>query len=113
MFYEIRNYHFNPELLDAYKTWARTEALPYMSGQLDLVGFWANTDAAPEVGGETLDPLGSANLTWIIRWESAAARDETWAHIKADPAWQAIFSRVPGGTASYLRVEAKFAESLV
>jgi hypothetical protein len=28
MLFEIRNYHFNPDLFEEYKTWAKAEALP-------------------------------------------------------------------------------------
>ena len=27
MIYEIRNYHFRPDLIDAYKAWAKAEAI--------------------------------------------------------------------------------------
>jgi hypothetical protein len=55
MLFEIRNYHFNPDLFDGYKTWAKAEALPYLSQRLDIVGFWLNTNDPPEIGGEPQD----------------------------------------------------------
>jgi hypothetical protein len=39
MLFEIRNYHFNPALFEAYKEWAKAEAIPYIAQQLDVVGF--------------------------------------------------------------------------
>ena len=39
---EIRNYHFEPTLFEAYKDWARAKALPSLARELDLVGFWAS-----------------------------------------------------------------------
>ena len=111
--YEIRNYHFRPDLIDAYKAWAKNEALPYLAMQLDVLGFWINSNDAPEVTGAPLDHLGSANVTWIIRWRDLAERNEVWTRIFVSPEWADIFSRVPEGLASYLRIEAKFADSLM
>jgi len=31
MIYEIRNYHFRPDLIDAYKAWAKAEAIPHLA----------------------------------------------------------------------------------
>jgi hypothetical protein len=111
MLFEIRNYHFNPDLFEAYKAWAKTEAIPYLSQKLDVLGFWCNTNDTPEIGGEPQDKLGSANVTWIIRWRDLAHRNDVLPRVLSSPEWQDIRSRVPGGRASYLRTEAKFAES--
>ncbi|HLZ83434.1 MAG TPA: hypothetical protein VKQ54_07680 [Caulobacteraceae bacterium] len=113
MIYEIRNYHFKPELLEAYKHWAKTRAVPHLSKELDVVGFWANNADAPEVNGEPHDKLGVANVTWIIRWKDLAQRNDVLPRVLASPAWEEIFSHVPGGRSSYLRIEAKFADALV
>ena len=112
MLFEIRNYHFNPALFAAYKEWAKAEAIPYLSRKLDVVGFWFSTNDAPEINGEPQDTLGSANVTWIIRWRDLTDRNDVRSRVFSSPEWQDIFSRVPGGRASYLRTEAKFAESL-
>jgi hypothetical protein len=111
--YEIRNYHFRPDLMDAYKAWAKAEAVPYLASQLDVLGFWINSKDAPEVSGTPQDELGTANVTWIIRWRDLAHRNEVRSRYVPSPAWQDILSRVPGGRASYLRAEAKFAEALM
>ena len=34
MIYEIRNYHFRPDLIDAHKAWAKAEAIPHLASQL-------------------------------------------------------------------------------
>ena len=49
MIYEIRNYHFRPDLIDAYKAWAKNDAMPYLGTQMDVVGFWVNSNDPPEV----------------------------------------------------------------
>ena len=112
MLFEIRNYHFNPALFEAYKEWAKAEAIPYSAQQLDVVGFWVSTHDAPVVNGAPQDTLGSANITWTIRWRDLAQRNDVLPRVLSSPEWQDLFSRVPGGRASYLRTEAKFAESL-
>jgi hypothetical protein len=89
------------------------EAIPHLASQLDVLGFWINSKDAPEVNGAPQDHLGTANVTWIIRWRDLAQRNEVLPRILSSPAWQDIFSRVPEGPASYLRIEAKFAEALM
>ena len=113
MVLEIRNYHFNPALFTEYKEWARTGAVPYLSERLDVLGFWVATNDPPEVRGEPLDKIGAANVTWIIRWNDLAHRNKVLPRVLTSPEWKEIFSRVPGGSASYIRREARFAESLV
>jgi len=110
--YEIRNYHFNPELFEDYKTWARNEAGPYLRDNLDIVGFWVDRGIPAEINGEPMDALGSANITWIIRWEDMAQRESQFEATLTSPEWTDIFSRVPGGIDSYRRREAKFFEEL-
>jgi hypothetical protein len=112
MIFEIRNYHFDPARFDAYKAWAEREAIPYLARELDLVGFWVNTPDAAEVVGRAHDELGTANVTWIIRWRDQAQRNDVMPRLFATPEWNDIFSRVPGGMPSYLRIESKFAEAL-
>jgi hypothetical protein len=113
MIYEIRNYHFRPDLFEAYKVWAKTEAMPYLGTQMDVLGFWVNSNDPPKVLAEPLDHLGSANVTWIIRWRDLAQGNEVWARVLASQEWNDIFSRVPEGLPSYLRLEAKFADALM
>jgi len=108
--YEIRNYHFEPTLAAEYRIWARDLATPHLRAHFDVVGFWVNTDIPPEISGKPLGELGSANVTWIIRWESKQQRDEQSEAVYSSPEWQEIFAKVPGGSASYLRIEAKFSQ---
>ena len=112
MLYEIRNYHFEPALFDNYKTWAKEQALPFLNRELDLVGFWA-TNGESEITGAPMDEMGSANITWIIRWDDRAARDATMASVFTGEEWGKIFEHVPGGMGSYKRMEAKFTEDLL
>ena len=113
MLFEIRNYHFKPSHFEEYKTWARDKALPFLDRELDLVGFWANTGDNNEVDGVQMDELGSANITWIIRWPDRQTRDDQMASVFSGPEWNAIFKDVPGGIDSYLRRESKFTKSLL
>jgi hypothetical protein len=113
MLYEVRNYHFRPDLIADYKVWAKTRAIPYLASVIDVVGFWVSTDDPPEVTGAPMDAMGSANVTWVIRWNDLAHRTDALPKALAGPAWGAIFADVPGGGASYLRIEAKFAEALM
>ena len=110
--YEIRSYHFEPTLLADYNTWIEDEGLPYISERIDVVGFWIDSSDPPEISGEPLDELGSANVTWIIRWPSIEARHEDMAAVFSTDEWEDIFSRVPGGPESYIRIEARFATSI-
>ena len=112
MLFEIRNYHFDPEHFEEYKAWAKTEAIPYLCHELDVLGFWVNTRDAPVIQGEPHDSLGTANVTWIIRWRDLAHRSDVLPALWSTPEWKDIYSRVPGGRASYLRIEAKFSQSL-
>jgi len=108
--YEIRNYHFEPTFADEYRIWARDLATPHLRTHFDVVGFWVNTDIPPEISGKPLGELGSANVTWIIRWQSKEQRDEQSQAVYSSPEWQAIYAKVPGGRDSYLRIEAKFSQ---
>ena len=112
MLFEIRNYHFDPDLFEDYKAWAKSKALPFLDRELDLVGFWA-TEGDAEITGAEMDALGSANITWIIRWPDRTTRDETMATVFTGDEWGAIFEHVPGGISSYKRMEAKFTENLL
>ena len=113
MMYEIRDYTFDAKLFDEYKVWAREQAIPYLRQHLDIVGFWVNLDIEPEVQGEPLDALGTANITWIIRWEDKAQRDRVSPTVRGSAeSWQKIFSQVPGGRQSYRRAVVRFTEAI-
>ena len=109
--FEIRNYHYDPTKFDLYKKWAVDEAVPYLKANLDIVGFWMDNGDPPEVSGSAaMDlKLGSANVTWIIRWESMDARNEGFKQVFAGDDWQAVMDKHPDAD-GYLQMEAKFAD---
>ena len=110
--YEIRNYHFDAARFDAYAVVARGDYIRYLRQHLDIVGFWIEAGIPAEVRGREQDELGPANITWIIRWTSKEERDEMLPEVLGTPEWREIFADVPGGGASYLRIESRFMESL-
>jgi hypothetical protein len=114
MLYEIRNYHFDPELLEEYKKWARELAINYIKSKVDVVGFWFKNNIPPEYGGSLPrhENVVPSNITWIIRWQDKEQRDKIWKEFRESKEWNQIRSKVPGGPKSYLRIEAKFAESI-
>jgi hypothetical protein len=112
MLFEIRNYHIRPQSFAAYTHWARTHAVPHLSRKLDLVGFWVSNGEPSQISGNAMDELGSANVTWILRWHDMAQRDATLPATFSDPEWESVFALLPGGLDNYLRFESKFAESL-
>ena len=111
MIFEIRNYHYEPTLMPAYKEWAQQRALPYLREHLDLVGFWVNLDEPVQVDGKPLDELSSATVTWILRWDDLAVRNAAMDKLMDAPEWQAIMKTNPG-LENYHRTEVKFAEEL-
>ena len=110
--YEIRNYHFDPARYDEYAEVATGEYIRYLREHLDIVGFWIESGIPAEVRGAEQDELGPANVTWVIRWASKEERDEKLPEVLGTPEWREIFADVPGGGASYLRIESRFMESL-
>ena len=110
---EIRNYHYDPEKFAAYREWALSEAVPYLKANLNVVGFWLDSGEPAEIDGTSpMDlPLGSANVTWIIRWKDMRDRAEGHARVFQGEGWQDIFSRHPDAN-GYLQLEARFAEAV-
>jgi len=113
MLFEIRNYHIRPDRLAAYSHWARTRAIPHLAQKLDVVGFWIANGEPSQINGEPMDALGSANVTWILRWRDMAQRDETLPRTFSGPVWEEIFSHLEGGLDNYQRMESKFAAAAV
>ncbi len=113
MIYEIRNYHYDPGKFAAYRTWAIEQAVPFLKDNLDIVGFWIDSGESPEIAGaKPMDlPLGSANVTWVIRWDDMAARNAGHEKVFKGEGWGAIWSRHPDA-GGYFQMEAKFAEAL-
>ena len=109
--YEIRNYHFDPSQFDAYKSWVIEQALPFIKANMDLVGFWMDNVDPPEVrGSNPMDlSLGSANVTWIIRWETMDARNRFHKEVFGAEDWQRIWANHPDPN-GYLQMEARFTD---
>lgn len=109
--FEIRNYHYDPSQFDAYKVWLVEDAAPFFRENLDVVGFWVGNEVPPEISGTSpMDlNLGSANVTWIIRWDSMEARDKINAQLFGGEEWQKIWAMHPDPN-GYLQVESRFAK---
>lgn len=79
MIYELRVYHCvpgrMPALLDAFSSLTLGTRAKYGIRQ---VGFWT-----------TLVGKSSSDLTYLLAWESLAAREEKWAAFEADAEWNA------------------------
>jgi len=110
---EIRNYHYDPGKFAAYREWAISEAVPFLKANLNVVGFWLDSGEPPEISGQNpMDlPLGSANVTWIIRWEDMEDRARGHAEVLQGEGWRDIWSRHPD-TNGYRQMEAKFAVAI-
>ena len=110
---EIRSYHYDPDKFEAYKKWAVEEAVPFLKANLDLVGFWLDNGTPAEVSGSRpMDmELGSANITWAIRWDSTEARQKGFDEVLGGDGWQAIWARHPDAN-GYLQMEARFTEEV-
>jgi hypothetical protein len=111
--YEVRDYHFRPDRIGAYRQWA-TEATKVLRDKLDVVGFWIDEGAIePEIKGTDpmTSPLGSANVTWIIRWDSKAERDERWAVAFGSDEWNAVWATHPDPT-GYRQISARFMDAV-
>ena len=110
--YEVRTYHFDPARFEEYAEVAKGEYIRYLREHLDIAGFWIDSGIPAEVRGAEQDELGPGNVTWVIRWASKEERDEKLPQVLGTPEWGEIFADVPGGGASYLRIEVRFMESL-
>jgi hypothetical protein len=108
MIYEIRDYHYRPDIFEAYLAWAK-EAVPVLRSKMDVVGFWIDAGTPPEITGtHPVDsPIGSANVTWIIRWDSKEARDAGLGAAIGSDEWKAVWSRHPDPN-GYLQMSARF-----
>ena len=87
-------------------------AVPFLETTLDIIGFRGTNDEPPIIGGSVAEhgELGPADVTWTVHWDYRSRRDKVWADVLSDRDWIELFSGVPGGTKSYLKTEAKFAD---
>lgn len=95
--YEIRDYHYRPERMDEYRTWAAAAAR-VLHDRMHVLGFWVDVGIPSEImGSAPMDlPLGSANVTWIIQWDDMEHREAGWEALWEDPEWTAIWEKHPG-----------------
>ncbi|MGI9328382.1 MAG: hypothetical protein ACR2PZ_24410 [Pseudomonadales bacterium] len=106
---EIRDYTIEAEWFAAYKVWAIELAAPWLKANLDVIDFWMDDGMEPEVTGSNpiVSPNGQANVCWIIRWPSKAAREEQFGSITSSPEWREIWAKHPNENA-YLQMNARF-----
>jgi len=111
--YEIRDYTIDAEWFDRYVLWAREYAAPWLSANLDVVGFWVHQGAAAEVGGSkpVVSPNGQPNVTWILRWPDRATRDAEFKRAFGSDGWAEVWRKHPNPKA-YLHTNARFMELL-
>ena len=111
MLFEIRCYRFEPTKFEEYKVWLKDKAWSYFSNKMNIVGFWLDNGMPPIYGGSQppADDVLPANITWIVQWRNREQRDKVWDEVMADPECKTLFSTVPGGMNSYLRMEVRFA----
>jgi len=113
MIYEIRDYHYRRDIFDAYVKWAEA-AVVVLRDKLDVVGFWVDEgEFEQEVAGS--DPqtssIGSANVTWIIRWEDMEQRGEVMKTAFAGDAWEAVMAQHPDAN-GYLQLASRFMKEM-
>ncbi len=112
MIYEIRDYHYRPDIFEAYKAWAE-KAVPVLRAKMDVLGFWIDNGTPPEITGTSPvdSPIGSANVTWIIRWDSQAAREKGFQAAITSEEWQAVWAEHPDPN-GYLQMSARFMDAM-
>ena len=111
--YEIRDYHYRRDIFADYVTWAEA-AVVVLKDKLDVVGFWVDEgEFTPEVAGSDpqTSPIGSANVTWIIRWDDMSQRAETMKTAFTGDAWDAVMAKHPDPD-GYLQLASRFMKEI-
>jgi len=111
--YEVRDYHYRPDLIGAYRTWAE-EAVQVLRAHLDVVGFWVDEGTYEPLvkGSDPFDsPIGHANVTWIIRWESREAREVGYPKAFSGSDGAALVAKHPDIN-GYRQTSARFMDAL-
>jgi hypothetical protein len=113
MIYELRDYFVEPSAMQAYGKWVSELAVPYIRKHLDLVGFWIATDDPVQVTGAALDPIGAANVTWVLRWADVDERNRRMGECFGPGAaeWAGIVGQHPGRQ-HYRRIQSRYARGL-
>lgn len=74
MIYEYRSYEAaEGKLADLSDRFAGLTVRLFAAHGFELVGFW--------------QPVDTARLTYLLRWQDQAARDKGWKDLGADPGW--------------------------
>jgi hypothetical protein len=109
---EVRDYHYDPERIDAYRSWAE-EAGRFLRERWDMSGFWLPSGAEPTLSGSDPQqhPHGFPNVTWVLRWDGMDHRDSAWKELWEDPDWNEIWSEHPGFD-GYLQMSVRFMEAV-
>lgn len=107
--YEFRDYHYRGDL-DEYKRWW-DDAMGTLRKHFDIVGVWFDSGIPARIAGsDPMDlPHGSANVTWIIRWDDLPQREAGWEALGQDTEWIAAAERHPGFD-GYLHMSVRFLE---
>lgn len=111
--FEIRDYHYRQDLFAEYKQWAEL-AVVVLREKLDVVGFWVEEgNLAPEIAGSDSfeSPIGTANVTWILRWDSKEARDATLKSAFTGADWEAVMAKHPDPD-GYLQLSSRFMDAM-
>ncbi len=111
--FEIRDYHYRPDLFTEYKVWAEA-AVVVLRQKLDVVGFWIDEGKlAPEIAGSepVESPIGTANVTWILKWDNKEARDATLKTAFSGPEWEAVMAKHPDPN-GYLQMSSRFMDAM-
>ena len=106
--FEIRDYHYRSDRMGEYREWA-AGAAEVLAKRLDVLGFWVDVGIPARImGSEPIDlPYGSANVTWMIRWDSMEQREAEWEALWDDEEWSAKWEEHPGFE-GYLKMSIRF-----
>src|SRR6218665_3410075 len=98
MIVELRVYHCAPTRLPALLERFRTTTLPFFTSYgIEQVGFWTTA-------------VGDDNhaLTYLLKWNSMAEREERWNAFQADAEWIAARTESERERPIVVRVENSF-----
>ncbi len=76
---EFRDYHYKLDGWEEFQIWV-TEAMNILRDHFDVVGFWFDVGIPPKITGSApMDlPYGSANFTWLLRWDDMEQCEKGW-----------------------------------
>lgn len=108
--FEIRDYHYDGDIVE-YKRWWES-GFEVLGARMDIQGLWFDSGVPARISGSDPMPLphGSANCTWIIKWDNIDHRDRVWGALQTDPAWIACAEAHPGFE-NYRHMSVRFLES--